>query len=469
MLLKDAIKEITGLRYMVDELNILTSAGRRTLLAQKMITEEADIEEALDHLGRLSACYADGANEQLFSLLSTRMMQLHDIANTIRHLSNRNVLTDIELFEIKSFSLLAQDIMQTISPLGLTYLRIPDLTVVIDLLDPEQKRIPHFYIYDRYSIVLAELRRRISLMINNNADEVEIEDVRHQAQREEDKVRKHLSAKLVEHADDLMLALDTLAYLDILIARADQGLGMGLVRPEIGTGETEYKGLFLPQLKDSLAQQGKTFQPVDIRLSQAPTLIMGANMAGKSVLLRSVALAQALFQFGCFVPASRAKIVPVEKISLSIGDAEDTSRGLSSYAAEMLRVNDIIQAALHGTRQLVLVDELARTTNPQEGSAIVCSVLDFLAEHKVAALVTSHYAVDTPCRKLRVKGFCEQKDPNHQISIENINNFIDYSLEEAQDGEVPHEAIRIAEIIGITPQLLSRIHQYIDKENPQTL
>ncbi|WP_262501316.1 hypothetical protein [Porphyromonas cangingivalis] len=42
-------------------------------------------------------------------------------------------------------------------------------------------------------------------------------------------------------------------------------------------------------------------------------------------------------------------------------------------------------------------------------------------------------------------------------------------MEEAQDGEVPHEAIRIAEIIGIAPQLLSRIHQYIDKENPQTL
>lgn len=468
MLLKDAIKEITGLRYMVDELNILTSAGRRTLLAQEMMTRKEEIEVALDHLEALSVCYADSSNEQLFALLSTRMMQLHDIANTIRHLSNRNVLTDIELFEIKSFALLAQDIMQLMTPLGLSFLEIPDLSPAIDILDPEKKRIPHFYIYDKYSIVLTELRRRISLMINNNVDEVEIEDVRHQAQREEDKVRKHLSAKLIEYADDLMRALDALAYLDILMARTDQALSLGLVRPEITESETEYEGLFLPPLRASLAQQGKAFQPVDIRIPQSPTLIMGANMAGKSVLLRSVALAQALCQFGCFVPASKATIVPVEKISLSIGDAEDTSRGLSSYAAEMLRVDTIVQSALAGSRQLVLIDELARTTNPQEGSAIVCSVLDLLEEYKVSALVTSHYAVDSPCRKLRVRGFSEQKDPNRQINIDNINNFIDYSLEEAQDGEVPHEAIRIAEILGVQPQLLSRIHQYMNSEIPQT-
>lgn len=453
---------------MVDELNVLTSAGRRMLLAQEMMVRREDIEMALDHLETLSACYAEDSKEQLFALLSTRMMQLRDIAGTIRHLSNRNVLTDIELFEVKSFALLAQDIMQMMDPLRLSFLEIPDMSPVIDILDPEEKRIPHFYIYDKYSIVLTELRRRISLMINNNVDEVEIEEVRHQAQREEDKVRRHLSVRLIEHADDLMRALDALAYLDILIARADQVLSMSLVRPRIGEDETEYVGLFLPPLRDMLAQQGKAFQPVEIRIPQAPTLIMGANMAGKSVLLRSVALAQALCQFGCFVPASRATIVPVEKISLSIGDAEDTSRGLSSYAAEMLRVDTIVRSALKGTRQLVLIDELARTTNPQEGSAIVCSVLDFLAEYKVSALVTSHYAVDTPCRKLRVRGFSEQKDPDRQISIDNINSFIDYSLEEAQDGEVPHEAIRIAEILGIQPQLLSRIHQYMNSEIPQT-
>lgn len=469
MLLKEAIRDIAGMRYMVEELNILTSAGRRVLLDQTMMTDGTKIEEALDHLDHLRMYYIDPTQEQLFSLLSTRLMQVRDIANTIRHLTNRNVLTDIELFEIKSFALLAQDVRGMVSPLGLSFLDIPDLTAAIDLLDPERKRIPHFYIYDKYSIVLADLRRKISLLINNNEDELKVEELRHQAQREEDKVRKHLSFRLTESADDLMAALDAVAYLDILLARAEQSVRMGLVRPSVGELETTYSGLFLPELRDHLARQGRTYQPIDLSFAQSPTLIMGANMAGKSVLLRSVALAQALFQFGSFVPAQTAVIMPVDQISLSIGDAEDTSRGLSSYAAEMLRVDDIIRTTLSGVRQLVLIDELARTTNPQEGGAIVCSVLDFLSEHRVSALVTSHYAVSTSSRKLRVRGFSEHKSTHHQINIDNINQFIDYSLEEAYDGVVPHEAIRIAEILGVSPDLLSRIHQYIDNENPQTL
>lgn len=88
-----------------------------------------------------------------------------------------------------------------------------------------------------------------------------------------------------------------------------------------------------------------------------------------------------------------------------------------------------------------------------------CSI--FLSEHSVSSLITTHYTIDTPCRKLRVKGF-RLKDKNVKITIHNINNYIDYSLEEGQE-EVPHEAIYIAEILGISNDLLHRIKAHLNE------
>lgn len=67
----------------------------------------------------------------------------------------------------------------------------------------------------------------------------------------------------------------------------------------------------------------------------------------------------------------------VEQVLTSIGDDQDELNGLSSYAAEMLRVDEMIRQVRQRSKILVLIDELARTTNPVEGRAIVNGVVDF--------------------------------------------------------------------------------------------
>ena len=220
--------------------------------------------------------------------------------------------------------------------------------------------------------------------------------------------------------------------------------------------------MFHPQVAFALSQHGKSFQRIDIKIPAQPTLITGANMAGKSVLLKTVALIQTMAQFGFYVPAASAKIVPVEEIFISAGDGQDEMNGLSSFASEMLRINQTVTAIKKGTKALVLIDELARTTNPAEGKAIVCGMLDFLIENAVRALITTHYSIHLPCRKLRVKGFIELES-NPKIDSKNINNYIDYSLEETTDNEVPHEAVKIAEIIGVDDDILERTKKYLKK------
>lgn len=461
-MIKQAIQQISGFKYIIDSLNVLSPIGRKQLLAMPFLTNKNDIETALAETETACSIINAQNNEKPLSMLFTKLMQLRDISGTIQVLCTKNVLNDIELFEIKHFALLAESIREYVTELKIAFIDIPSFTPVIDTLDPEKKRIPHFYIYDQYSSVLASLRTQLNRMMANKSDEKDIESVRFQAQRLEDEIRKNITYQLFPHARALSQALQEVAQLDIVLAKALQIKELGLCKPSIGEQKTSYKGLFHPEIKNALHAQRKDFQPVDIAIPMQPTVITGANMAGKSVLLKSVALAQTMAQFGFYLAAQSATIVPVEQIITSAGDGEDEMQGLSSFAAEMHRLNTTIENTHNNIKQLVLIDELARTTNPTEGKAIVCGMLDFLIQHNIQSLITTHYSIDIPCRKLRVKGFTESRD-NEKITISNINSFIDYSLEETTEKEVPHEALKIAGIIGVNKDILERTKKYLKK------
>lgn len=462
MLLRECMTEIKELRYIVEELSLSTGVGRQQLLSRSWSSTACDIEQRLQDVEEFYEAYRDTQNAQIFSLLPVRLSHVLDVSGTIAQLGQRALLTDIDFFQIKSLALQAQGIAALIAPLQLDCVQIPCLQEVISVLDPEGKQIPHFYIYSLYSDRLAELRTQLTVLINNEASEDAIEELRSRAEEEEDRVRALLVDRLAPFAKRLECALQQLGYLDILFAQAQQIAHFQFIRPQIGSDATTYRGLFSPQLLELLAAQGKKFQPIDITIQPTGTLIMGSNMAGKSVLLRSVALAQVLCQYGFFVPAQSATIVPVDRVALLAGDAEDVQQGLSSYAAEMLRLNVVLEHHSQGVKQLVLIDELARTTNPVEGAAIVGAVMEYLTTHHILSLVTTHYALHTmECRKLRVKGFVGTEKDMGLISVHNIGNYIDYSLEEITAHEVPQEAVRIAQIIGVSPQLVANIKKHL--------
>jgi DNA mismatch repair ATPase MutS len=173
-------------------------------------------------------------------------------------------------------------------------------------------------------------------------------------------------------------------------------------------------------------------------------------MGGKTVLLRTIALAQAMFQWGFFVPAREAAIAPVDEILTAIDDPFDTP-GLSSFASEMVRLDGMIRRVKTQTRTLVLIDEPARTTNPTEGGAIVNALLDLLAAHNARALVTTHYNVLSGVDRLRVSGLSDD------------GSTMDYSLI-PDYGVAPHEALRIARILGVDPELINNASKYTDHE-----
>lgn len=453
MILKNAINEISGFREMIDSLELRCGLSCRMLYGIEFMRDRRRVETELGDIDRMAAVLK--AAPDLMSALDLKLAQVKDIRGTAVRIEAAQTLGDIDMFEIKVFALLAVEIRGLSAHDVAEVVRIPDLSAVADILDPEHLRIPHFAVYDAYSPELAAVRRKLK----HPGDQAQAAELYSENARLEDEVRQMLSDEIYRHRTTIADAMAAVARLDILIAKAKQARALNLCRPAVGE-DTKYTGLFNPVVRNILRVKGKDFQPVDIEIGRAPVLITGANMGGKTVLLRTVALAQALFQYGFYVPAASARIAVVDEILTGMGDGQDETGGLSSFAAEMMKLTGITEKIRGGSDALVLLDEPARTTNPVEGSALVNAILDFLAENRVRALVTSHYAeIGSGCRKLRVKGFARDV-PVHEVTVHNIHDYMDYSLTE-NDGHAPHEAMRVAGILGVDPQLLERAAEYL--------
>lgn len=432
MRLKQLIEQPCGLKFMIDNLDTHSGYSRRLLLDTEMPKDKAIIEDNYKILKEFYNVVNVKENQNQINTLQFKLCNLKEIGGTITHLRNKYVLDDIELFEVKHLAMLAGETQVVMDNLQLgESIFIPNLEEVVNILDPDGMKIASFYIYDSYSEKLSELRRKMKA--KDDFDEALFSE----ATAIEDEIRAKLSMQLSKYADELEAAQKALGFIDLNLAKAFQMIKYNLCFPTIADNcETEYEGLFNPEVKDALEQRNRTFQPVDITFWNKPTLITGANMGGKTVVLKTLTLCQYLFQFGFGIPATKAKIDLKDEIYFCIGDEQSIEKGLSSFAAEMKNIDAVIKASRGKGKILALIDEPARTTNPKEGTALVSSLVKVLEVENVSLVMTTHYDIEpTDSRRLRVKGFEDGK--------------MNYKLVEVKDGEVPHEALNIAESLGI--------------------
>ena len=459
MLLKEIYEKLPYFNYLVNKLNIQSSIANEKLFNTSFSNNATSLNDEFDKIDKVIGVI--NHNSKIINDLGIKLCRIRKIDGTIRNINSNNILDDIELFEIKSFCMLSNEIKGIYDPLNLQVVVIPDLSEIINILDPEQTNVPSFYIYDSYSKELADIRKEIKKATAVNNRDL-IEKLRFDEGTIEDQVRANLSLKLKNHTKNITTAVNSIAKLDILFAKAQQSYEMEFCKPQIidNKSATLYKGLYNPQLKDALSKKALLYQPVDITLYKSPCLITGANMSGKTVMLKTVALAQYLTQFGFYIPAEKAQVALVDEIMLCMDEEYDELQGLSSYAAEILKVNEIIAHIKSNNNILVLIDELARTTNPVEGRKIVSATLQFLDNNNVRGLITTHYGdISYKTRRLRVKGLTVNSD-NTKLTIDNINRYIDYSLVETDSNDVPHEALKIAALLGVDKEFIELCKKY---------
>lgn len=468
MTLKQAIEKHNGLKFIVEELNIYSSIGRKEILNTNFSKDKEYLSAKHSIIIGCQKYILEEINQKTLSKVRKSLSYINDISGTINLLKQNQVLDDVSLFEIKQFSItctkiksLLFDISKYVSKPHFQELTLPDLSKVVRILDPEGLELRQFYIYNAYSKELSDKRKEWE-EAKKEKDEEKAFKLYLETQKIEDEIREKLSCELKEHINNLKDAIKIIGQIDIYFAMAEYFHLNKYIKPTFSKNNNiSYSQLSYPPLSFRLEKENKKYQPIDISITTMPCLVTGANMAGKTILLKSLWLSQYLLQFGFFIPAKKAEVVLVDDVLTSIGDHQNENEGLSSYASEILVLNDIIKKVKQGKNYLVLVDELARTTNPKEGVALVDSFLSIMAKNNSFSITTTHYSgIKTDCYRLRVKGFIPNKK-TEKLTLKDIPNQIDYSLIEDKEQVVPNEALNLASLLGVDEEFISKARENI--------
>lgn len=146
---------------------------------------------------------------------------------------------------------------------------------------------------------------------------------------------------------------------------------------------------------EQLLEIDNQFVPNDVTLDnikQSVLLITGPNMAGKSVLIRQVALILLLNQIGCFIPAKSAQLSLVDRIFVRSGASDIITSGLSTFMVEMVETANILHQATE--KSFIVMDEIGRGTSTYDGISIAWAVAEYLATHfqqPPKVLFATHY------------------------------------------------------------------------------
>jgi DNA mismatch repair protein MutS len=201
-----------------------------------------------------------------------------------------------------------------------------------------------------------------------------------------------LIARVAERGHALRALAAVVAQWDVSSALAEIAHRHDYRRPIIDDGAR----LALDQARHPVVERfvaaGK-FVPNDTVLDlqgERMVLVTGPNMAGKSTLMRQVALNTILAQMGSFVPAREAHIGVIDRVLSRVGASDNLARGESTFMVEMRETATILRDATH--RSLVILDEIGRGTSTFDGLAIAWAVAEHLLERvRCRVMFATHY------------------------------------------------------------------------------
>ena len=200
-----------------------------------------------------------------------------------------------------------------------------------------------------------------------------------------------------DHAAELNAAVETLADLDLVFARAKYADHLKASQPKLmrfrpsRDGKNPGLTLKLKQARHPLLDQ-ETVVPIDLVVEDDiyMLLITGPNTGGKTVTLKTVGLLACMAQSGLHLPtAEGAEISFFENIYADIGDEQSIEQSLSTFSGHITNIIHILNSA--GRKSLVIFDELGAGTDPQEGAALARAILTYLVENAIPTMVATHY------------------------------------------------------------------------------
>lgn len=438
--------------------------------------DERDIlETELSNLNKLSSNYEEVKSD--INAIRRIFMQMKDVRGSIKF-GRDNTLSDIELFEIKILLMQLEKLKPVVErvadELRLCGFFIEPLSIAVDILDPDKRRIPTFSIYDEYSDTLKEIRKKKrDTELRMQSDEALFEelkderlDITAKEEKEERRIREELSIKLRPYFDTVINNINTVARLDLLIEKHRVSRLYPSCLPQITKDTLILKDTTNPYICDILESKRLKFTPVSIEMGLGTTVLTGANMGGKSVTLKTVALNTYLALCGFFVYAVSASIPAFDEIIMISEESQSVAKGLSSFGAQIVELKNLLNE-IENKFVFAILDEFARGTNPKEGESLVRGLVSLLNTKKTVSLLVTHFdhVAELSKSHYQVKGLqgvsedrissslLTKSDDDAKITA--ISGFMNYGIFKVdKDAKPPKEALMICRLLGLQNELL---------------
>lgn len=243
------------------------------------------------------------------------------------------------------------------------------------------------------------------------------------------------------------------AEIDVLSSLAWLSLEQNYCRPEIAQdGALELVASRHPVVEQTVRG---VFTANDIVLeSKACLLLTGPNMAGKSTLMRQVALIGLLAQSGSYVPAQRAKIPLFDAVYTRIGASDQLSEGLSTFMVEMTETAQLLREATE--RSLVILDEVGRGTSTYDGMSLAQALLEhLLADVRCLTLFATHYHELTGLESMW------PQIRNAHMSVVERSGEIRFLHSLTKGPALKSYGIQVANLAGLPPAVTKRAQQIL--------
>ncbi len=457
------LKEVADLERLIGRLNLGTVSPRDLLALNRSLSKTPEINQALSDAQSL---LLQVLSENIFELPEIRDLISNSIADEPpANVNDSGVIKngfDTELDDLRTIS---KNVKQTIAAFeadekqksGISSLRVKFNNVFgyfIEVSKANIARVPDYY------------ERRQTLTNAERYTTKQLKDWEVKVLGAEEKMKvlelelfKRIRSEIITETRKLQSTARALATLDALASLAETAVRRNYVQPSLHAGDEILIKAGRHPIVEAFTDQA--FIPNDLKMNNSTDrllILTGANMGGKSTILRQIALIQILAQIGSFVPADSAELPLIDRVWTRVGASDDLASGRSTVMVEMTETATILHNAT--PRSLILLDEIGRGTSTFDGLSIAWAVAEYLhnsPEHSAKTLFATHYHELTELAD-KLPGA-----ENYQLTAKEKDGEIVFLHKLVKGKASKSYGIAVAKLAGMPAQTIARAKQVLDK------
>ena len=278
-------------------------------------------------------------------------------------------------------------------------------------------------------------------------------------------ILEELSDTLRPHAAEIANNAWIIGHLDLIKAKYRFMRDYKAVVPEVSSN----RSIQLLQLRHPLIENAVAN---DLHFTEDLTeiVITGPNTGGKTIMLKTLGLAQIMAQSGLPILADQGSRVGIfSQVFADIGDEQSIEQSLSTFSSHMTNIVSILNQV--DTGSLILLDELGAGTDPQEGAGLAIAILEDLRLRGIKTMATTHYP------ELKAYGIETAGVQNASMEFDTASLRPTYRFMQGVPGR--SNAFEIARRLGLSETIIqdamkmtntdNDVNQIIEKLEAQTL